>query len=98
MSYISSHRSLRASLSDSAEDQDHRGARPSPRVRAPRGVSGRRSDGTATASIRMLTARAMLRHGRDPSTIAEATHLPQALVELMRDIDPTPSPRHRRAG
>jgi hypothetical protein len=62
--------SRRHPFMDSAEDQDHRGARPSPRVRAPRGVSGRRSDGTATASIRMLTARAMLRHGRDPSTVA----------------------------
>jgi hypothetical protein len=83
---------------DSAEDQDHRGARPSPRVRAPRGVSGRRSDGTATASIRMLTARAMLRHGRDPSTVAEAKQVPRALVELMRAIDSNLSPRHRRAG
>jgi hypothetical protein len=85
-------------LMDSVEDQDHRGSRPSPSVRAPRGVSGRRSGGTATASIRMLTARAMLRHGRDPSTVAEATHVPWALVELMRDSDPNLSPRHRRAG
>jgi hypothetical protein len=39
------------------------------------------------ARIRMLTARAMLREGRDPLTVAEVTHIPLVLVELMRDID-----------
>ena len=46
-----------------------------------------------TASIRILTAQAMLRKGRDPLTVAQATHVPQALVELMRDIDVDPRPR-----
>jgi hypothetical protein len=46
----------------------------------------------------MLTARAMLRNGQDPSTVAEATQVPRALVELMSDMDPNLSLRHRRAG
>jgi hypothetical protein len=41
----------------------------------------------------MLTARAMLRKGGDPLTVAQVTHVPQALVELMRDIDVDPRPR-----
>jgi hypothetical protein len=49
------------------------------------------------AKIRMLTARAMLRDGRDPLTVAEVTHIPLALVEFMRDIDTDPRPRGRRA-
>ena len=56
----------------------------------------RRSSGV-TARIRMLTARAMLRDGDDPLTVAEVTHVPLALVELMRDIDADPR-RRRRAG
>jgi hypothetical protein len=59
-----------------------------------RDASGRRAD--ATPSIRMLTARAMPRKGRDPLTVAQVTHVPQALVEFMRDIDVDPRPR--RAG
>ena len=50
------------------------------------------------ARIRMLTARAMLRDGRDPLDVAEVTHIPLAVVELMRDIDEDPRPRRRRAG
>jgi hypothetical protein len=56
-----------------------------------------RSDGVA-ARIRMLTARAMLRDGRDPLTVAEVTHIPLDLVQLMRDIDADPRPRGRSAG
>jgi hypothetical protein len=56
-----------------------------------------RTDGVA-ARIRMLAARAMLRDGRDPLTVAEVTHIPLALVELMRDIDADPRRRRRRAG
>ena len=55
-----------------------------------------RSDDVA-GRIRMLTARAMLRDGRDPLTVAEVTHIPLALVELMRDID-ADQRRRRRAG
>jgi hypothetical protein len=79
-------------------EDPRRGTRTLARVQTPPGVSGRRSHGALTASIRMLTARAMLRHGRDPLTIAEATHVPLALVELVRDIDADRHPRHRRAG
>jgi len=56
-----------------------------------------RSDDVA-GRIRMLTARAMLRDGRDPLTVAEVTHIPQTLVELMRDIDADQRRRRRRAG
>jgi hypothetical protein len=45
----------------------------------------------------MLAARAMLRDGRDPLTVAEVTHIPLALVELMRDIDTDPRRRRHRA-
>ena len=83
---------------DCTDNEDPRETRTPGRVRTPRGVSGRRSHGTLTASIRMLTARAMLRHGRDPLTVAEATHVPMALVELMSDVDPNLSPRQRRTG
>jgi hypothetical protein len=83
---------------DCIDNEDPRRETRTPtRVQTPPGVSGSRSHGTLTASIRML-ARAMLRHGRDPLTIAEATHVPLALVELMRDIDADRHPRHRRAG
>ena len=34
------------------------------------------------------TARAMLRKGGDPLTVAQVTHLPQALVELMPALAP----------
>jgi len=74
-----------------ADNDETRQARISARTRTPRGVSGRRFD--VTASIRMLTARAMLRKGQDPLTVAQVTHVPQALVELMRDIDADPGPR-----
>ena len=73
------------------DNDESRQARMSARTRSLRGVSRRTSD--VTASIRMLTARAMLRHGRDPLTVAEATRVPLALVELMRDIDADPRPR-----
>jgi hypothetical protein len=56
-------------------------------VTAPQGVSGQRAAGTLTATIRMLTVRAMLRDGRDPAALATATHVPQALVEVMADTD-----------
>jgi hypothetical protein len=49
------------------------------------------------ARIAMLAARAMLRDGRDPLTVAEVTHIPLALVELMRDIDTDPRRRRHRA-
>jgi hypothetical protein len=82
---------------DCTDNEDPGETRTPARVRTPRGVSGR-SHGTLTATIRMLTARAMLRHGRDRLTVAEATHVPLALVELMRDVDPNLSPRQRRTG
>ena len=68
-----------------ADDDEIREARVSARAQTLRGVSGRKPD--VTASIRILTARAMLRKGRDPLTVAQATHVPQALVEFMRDVD-----------
>ena len=70
---------------DRADNAESREARISTRARTPRGGSGRNPH--VTASIRMLTARAMLRDGRDLLTVAEVTHVPLALVELMRDID-----------
>jgi hypothetical protein len=75
-----------------ADNDEIREARVSARAQTLRGVSGRKSE--VTASIRILTARAMLRKGRDPLTVAQVTHVPQALVELMRDIDVDPRP-HR---
>ena len=74
-----------------ADNEETRQARVSAQTQTLRGVSGRKSD--MTASIRILTAQAMLRKGRDPLTVAQATHVPQALVELMRDIDVDPRPR-----
>lgn len=79
-----------------ANNDEIRQARISARTRALRGMSGRKAD--VTSSIRMLTARAMLRKGRDSLIVAQVTHVPQALVELMREIDIDVDPRPRRAG
>jgi hypothetical protein len=74
-----------------ADNDETRQTRVAGRTQTLRCVSGRKSE--VSASIRILTARAMLRKGRDPLTVAQATHVPQALVELMRDIDVDPRPR-----
>jgi hypothetical protein len=65
----------------------------SAKVPAAHGLSPRSSP--ATVRIRMLVARAMLRDGGDRLTVAEVTHLPLALVELMCAIDAGRRP-HRR--
>ncbi len=79
---------------DSHDDQTHDAIdKPAKKITAPQGgVSGQRADGTLTATIRMLTARAMLRHGGDPAVVATTTRVPQALVEVMADMADTPYP------
>ena len=54
-----------------------------------------RPDHDHRPSMRMLVAASMLRHGHDPRAVAEATAVPQALVELIGDqldIHPRPAP------
>ena len=78
---------------DRADDREREGTGEDAKVVAPQRVSGRRAHGTLAACIRMLTARAMLRHGRDAAAVAHATQVPQALVELIADTDtPTDGP------
>lgn len=76
---------------DSHDDQTHDAIDKPAKITAPQGVSGQRADGTLTATIRMLTARAMLRHGGDPAVVATTTRVPQALVEVMADMADTPT-------
>lgn len=74
---------------DSHDDQTHDAIDKPAKIAAPQRVSGQRADGTLTATIRMLTARAMLRHGGDPAVVATTTRVPQVLVEVMADMADT---------
>jgi hypothetical protein len=77
----------------SVDDPDRRASRrTTKKIVAPQGVSSTRSDGTLSATLRMLTVRALLRDSRDPAVIATATHVPQALVEVMAELDTPAAP------
>lgn len=52
----------------------------------------RRPDHDDKPSIQLAMAASMLRRGRDPHTVAKATKVPLALVELINEhLDPTPT-------